>query len=348
MTTALGIKEALAQVAERRDLTADDMAAIVGAIMDGQATPAQIGGLLTALRMKGETVGEIVGAARAMRARMLPVPFVAAGPVIDVCCTGGDASRSLNISTLASFIIAGSGVAVAKHGNRALSSRAGSHDVIEALGLDPGPSPEVSVRCLQEAKLGFLFAQVHHAATRHVNGARREIGLRTMFNLLGPLTNPCGVRFHMNGIFSADRCEPMARAHALLGSERALVVNGAGGLDEMAPAGATRVAELRDGLVRLYDVTPSDFGLQPADPAGLAGGEPDFNARVLLETLEGAPHAAFRTAALMTAAAALYVVGQTKTLRDGAARAATALDSGAARAVLETLRTLSPRKAATA
>jgi anthranilate phosphoribosyltransferase len=298
--------------------------------------------------MKGETVGEIVGAARAMRARMLPVPFVAGGPVIDVCGTGGDGSRSLNISTLASFIIAGSGVTVAKHGNRALSSRAGSHDVIEALGLDPGPSPEVSVLCLTEAKLGFLFAQVHHAATRHVNGARREIGLRTMFNLLGPLTNPCGVRFHMNGVFSAERCELMARAHQLLGSERALVVNGAGGLDELAPAGPTRVAELRDGLVRLYDVTPSDFGLPAADPAGLAGGEPDFNARILLETLEGKPNAAFRNAALMTAAAALYVVGEARTLRDGAARAAVALDGGAARGVLDKLRALAPRKAASA
>src|SRR5581483_881598 len=307
--------------AERQDLSADEMTQVVGMIMDGSATAAQVGALLMGLRMKGETVEELVGAARAMRARMLPVPYLGKGPVVDVCGTGGDGSRSLNVSTLAAFIIAGAGVVVAKHGNRALSSRAGSHDVIEALGLDPGPPPEISLRCLGEARLGFLFAQVHHAATRHVNGPRREVGLRTLFNMLGPLTNPCGVRFHMNGIFAADRCDLLARAHGMLGSERALVVHGAGGLDEIAPAGATRVAELRDGEVKVSEVTPADFGLPEVDPAGLAGGDPDFNGRRLLETLDGAPHAAFRNAALMTAAAALYVVGEATTLRDGAARA---------------------------
>jgi anthranilate phosphoribosyltransferase len=342
-----GLKEALAKVSERADLSVDQMAEVVGQIMDGAATPAQIGALLVGLRMKGETVDEIVGAARAMRARMVRVPFED-GEVMDTCGTGGDGSRSVNISTLSSFIVAGAGVVVAKHGNRAQSSRSGSHDVIEALGLDPAPAPALAVRCLREAKLAFLFAPAHHAATRHVVGPRKELGLRTIFNMLGPLTNPCGARLHLNGIFSRDRCEPLARAHAQLGSTRALVVHGAGGLDEIAPAGATFVAELRDGVVRTYEVTPADFGLDETDPAGLLGGEPDFNARVLLETLTpgGGPHPAVRNAALMAAAAALYASGSAPDLRGATTRAAMALDSGAARDVLERLRELVPRKVA--
>jgi anthranilate phosphoribosyltransferase len=338
---AMGLKEALSKVTDGRDLTIDEMSDVVGLIMDGAATAAQIGGLLVGLRMKGETVEEMVGAARAMRARMLRVPFEA-GPVLDTCGTGGDGSGSVNISTLASFIVAGAGVVVAKHGNRAQSSRAGSHDVLEALGLDPAPSPELALRCLREVKLAFLFAQAHHTASRHAGGPRRELGLRTLFNMLGPLTNPCGARFHMNGIFSRERCEPLARAHALLGSERALVVNGAGGLDEIAPAGPTHVAELRDGTVRVYQVSPADFGLPEADPSGLRGGEPDFNARILVETLGGAPHLAVRNAALMAAGAGLYVSGNAPDLRAGTARATAALDSGAARDVLERLRVIVP------
>ena len=202
------IREALARVIDRHDLTADQMAEVVGEIMDGQATPAQIGGLLVALRMKGETVDEIVGAARAMRARMIGVDFSGdpTAPIIDTCGTGGDGSRSVDVSTIAAFLLACAGVVVAKHGNRAQSSRSGSHDVIESLGLDPAPSPQTAARCLREAKLAFLFAPAHHAATRHVGPPRREVGVRTIFNLLGPLTNPCGAKFHVNGIFSRERC----------------------------------------------------------------------------------------------------------------------------------------------
>ena len=338
----IGIKDALARVADGKNLGADEMSDVVGLIMDGGATPAQIGGLLIALRIKGETVDEMVGAARAMRARMVHVPF-SGGAVVDTCGTGGDGSRSVNISTLASFIVAGAGVVVAKHGNRAQSSRSGSHDVIESLGLDPAPTPELAARCLREARLAFLFAPVHHAATRHVGGPRRELGLRTLFNMLGPLTNPCGARLHMNGIFSRERCEPLARAHAALGSERAMVVHGAGALDEIAPAGATFVAELRDGAVRTYEVAPADFGLAEVDPGGLLGGEPDFNARIVLETLAGAPqHLAVRNASLMAAGAALYVAGTAPDLRTGTAQAAAVLDSGAAREVLERLRAIAP------
>ncbi|MGA7744907.1 MAG: anthranilate phosphoribosyltransferase [Polyangia bacterium] len=316
------------------------MAAVVGSIMDGQATPAQVGGLLTALRMKGETVDEVVGAALAMRQRMLRVPADEPA-LLDTCGTGGDGSGTVNISTLASFIVAACGVKVAKHGNRALSSRSGSHDVIEAMGIDPAPAPETVLHCIQQAGLGFMFAPNFHAATRHVAGPRRELGFRTLFNLLGPLTNPAGARYHMNGVFAAERCEFMARAHAQLGSLRALVVHGAGGVDEIAPAGATQVAELRDGTVRCYEVRPADFDLPEQDPAGLAGGDAATNAHLLQAALAGAP-GAIRVAALMAAAASLYVVGAAPDLRAGARLAAAALDNGGARAVVEQLRRLSP------
>ena len=336
----LGIREALAQVVAGRSLSVADMSAVVGCMMDGQATPAQMGGLLTALRMKGETVDEVVGAASAMRQRMARVS--SDEPVLlDTCGTGGDGSGTVNISTLASFIVAACGVKVAKHGNRALSSRSGSHDVIEAMGIDPAPAPETAQRCLAEAGLCFMFAPVFHAATRHVAGPRRELGFRTLFNLLGPLTNPAGARYHVNGVFVAERCEFMARAHAQLGSLRALVVHGAGGLDEIAPAGATQVAELRDGEVRCYEIRSADFDLPEQDPAGLAGGDAPTNARFLEVALAGAP-GAIRVAALLAAAAGLYVVGAAPDLRAGARQAAAALDNGGARAVVDHLRRLSP------
>jgi anthranilate phosphoribosyltransferase len=339
--SAPDLRSALAKVIDRRDLSSDEMAAVVGQIMDGQATQAQIGGLLVAMRMKGETVDEIVGAARAMRARMVGVDFTCE-TMVDTCGTGGDGSRSINVSTVAAFIVAGAGVVVAKHGNRAQSSQSGSHDVIEALGLTPAPGPALAALCLREAKLAFLFAPAHHAATKHVAGPRKEVGVRTFFNLLGPLTNPCGVRFHVNGIFSRDRCELLARAHGALGSRRALVVHGAGGLDEFAPAGATFVAELRDGAVRTYELRPGDFGLEESDPAGLAGGTPADNARLALELLRGGGPEAARNASLMTAAAALYVSGAALDLPTATATARAALADGAALAVLETLRRIAP------
>jgi len=339
-----GIKDAIARVTSREDLLTEEMAAVIGEIMDGQATAAQIGGLLTALRSKGESVSEVVGAARAMRARMVPVLFEAPS-LVDTCGTGGDGSGSVNVSTLAALIVAGCGVPVAKHGNRALSSRSGSHDVIEALGLDPAPSAELAVRCLREVGLAFLYAPTFHAATRYAAGPRKELGIRTVFNLLGPLTNPARARFAVNGIFARDRCELLARAHQMLGSERVMVVHGQGGLDEIAPSGSTFVAELRDGEVRTYEVTPRDFGLPPTDPSGLRGGDPALNARVLLEVLAGAPGPA-RNVALMTAAAALVVTGQVTELAAGAARAARAVDDGSAQRVLERLRELAPNRAA--
>jgi len=334
--TGLSIREALARLIEGKGLSAAEMAGVVGQIMDGAATPAQVGALLAGMRMKGETVDEAVGAAQAMRQRMVRVDTD--HPVLLDCCgTGGDSSGSVNVSTLAAFILAACGVKVAKHGNRALSSRSGSHDVLEALGIDPAPGPELARKCLDEVGICFLFAPVYHAATKNVAAPRREVGFRTIFNLLGPMTNPAGVRYHVNGVFAADRCEFLARAHASMGAQRALVVHGAGGLDEFAPAGATQVTELDRGKVRTYPVTPADFGLPEADPAGLRGGEPAVNASMLLTTLKGEPGAS-RVAALMTAAAGLVVVGKAPSLRDGAAMAADALDSGRTLAVLERVR----------
>jgi anthranilate phosphoribosyltransferase len=334
------IKDAIARVCERQDLSAEQMTAVVGQIMDGEATPAQIGGLLTALRLKGESVGEIVGAAQAMRARMIPIAF-SAPVMVDTCGTGGDGSGSVNVSTLAAVIVAACGVTVPKHGNRALSSRSGSHDVIEALGLDPAPSPELAVRCLREVGLAFLFAPTYHAATRHAAAPRRELGIRTAFNLLGPLTNPAGTRFSVNGVFARERCELLAQAHHLLGSDRVMVVHGEGGLDEIAPSGPTFVAELRGGVVRTYEVSPGDFGLRETDPAGLRGGDPQLNARIFTEALETAP-GPVRNVALMTAAAALVVTGLVSDFAAGAARAAAAIDNGDALRLLGRLRQMAP------
>lgn len=341
MGEALSVRDALARVVGGQNLSAAEMAGVVGALIDGEATPAQLGAFLTAMRMKGETVDEVVGAAEAMRARMQRVAFEA--PVVmDTCGTGGDGSQSVNVSTLAAFIVAACGVPVAKHGNRALSSRSGSHDVIEALGLDPAPSPAVAQACLREAGLAFLFAPLYHAATKTVAAARRELGFRTLFNLLGPLTNPAGARHHVNGVFAEDRVRFLAEAHLRLGAIRALVIHGAGGLDEVATAGATQVAEVKDGAVRVYEVRPSDFGLPEEDPSGLRGGLPEENARLLRETLEGA-RGAPRAAAILSAAAALYVAGKADGLAPAAKLAAAALDGGGALRVLQKLKTLAPR-----
>jgi anthranilate phosphoribosyltransferase len=338
----LSVREALGIVVQGKDLSASDMTAVVGQIMDGAASPAQVGALLTALRMKGETVDEVVGAAQAMRQRMLRLETDL--PVLlDNCGTGGDGSGSVNVSTLAALILAACGVKVAKHGNRALSSRSGSHDVLEALGVDPAPGPALARRCLTEIGLCFMFAPVYHAATKNVAGPRREVGFRTLFNLLGPMTNPAGARYHVNGVFARERCEFLARAHGQMGSRRAMVVHGSGGLDEFAPMGPTFVAELVDGKLRSYEVSPADFGLPEASLEGLKGGEPALNAGMLMDALHGKAGAS-RVAALMTAAAGLVVTGGAPDLREGATLAAAALDSGKAMAVLERLRAIAPEK----
>jgi anthranilate phosphoribosyltransferase len=331
---------AIARALERRDLSADDMAAVVGRIMDGGATQAQIGAFLVALRAKGESVDEVVGAATAMRARAAKLR-VPAGVVVDTCGTGGDGRSTINVSTIAALVVAAAGVRVAKHGNRAQSSRSGSADVLEALGVDVSAPVEVVERCLVEVGIGFLFAPAFHGATKHVQGPRRELGVRTVFNLLGPLTNPAGARHQLIGVYDGALVEPMAHALGRLGSEHALVVHG-DGLDEIAPRGATEVAELRHGEVKRYKLTPRDFGLDEHDPAGLAGGDARENADKARAILDGAPGAG-RAAVVMSTAGALYAANHSG-LRDGARLAEHTIDSGAARELLNRLVECSRRR----
>jgi anthranilate phosphoribosyltransferase len=332
---------AIARACARQDLGADEMAAAVGRIMDGEATPAQIGALLVALRMKGETIDEVVGAATAMRARAqtLRVP---AGVVVDTCGTGGDGRGTINVSTIAALVVAAAGVRVAKHGNRAQSSRSGSADVLEALGVDVAAPVDVVERCLDEVGIGFLFAPAFHGATRHVAAARKELGVRTIFNLLGPLTNPAGARHQLIGVYDGALVEPLARALGRLGSERALVVHG-DGMDEFSTDGTTEVAELDGGQVRRFTLTPSDFGLAAEDPAGLAGGDAAFNAAAA-RTILGGARGAGRSAVVMSAAGALWAAGR-GTLAEGARLAEQLLDDGSAATLLERLGECSRRRA---
>ncbi len=336
------IKAALAQVIAGRELGFDDTAAVFGAIMDGAATPAQIGGLLVALRMKGETADELAGAATAMRARAAPLAVPDPARAVDTCGTGGDGLGMVNVSTLGAIVAAGAGAVVAKHGNRAVSSKAGSADVLEALGVVIDAAPAAVEACLARAGIGFAFAPVFHAATRHAAGPRRELGTRTLFNLLGPLTNPARVAHQVVGVFDKAWCAPMARALGRLGAERAFVVHGDGGVDELAVNGMTWVAEWTGHGVREYAMVPADFGLAGGDPRELAGGDAAANAQILWRVLTGAdavdrgmPTRAVRKAALMTAALALVAIGQATSPKDGAAQAAAALDAGRAAAALE-------------
>ena len=285
MTVAIvrGIQRALAE----EDLSRTEMAEIIGQIMDGQATAAQIGGFLVALRAKGEAVEELVGAASAMRSRALPLRCPDAARSIDTCGTGGDGAGTVNISTLAAMLIAACGGVVAKHGNRALSSKCGSADVLEALGVAADTEAAVVERCMKVAGIGFAFAPRFHAATRHVGGPRKELGTRTIFNLLGPLTNPANVAHQVVGVYDRTWCHHVAAALGALGLRRAAAVHGAGNLDEIAVHGETFVALWDDGMVRELVITPRTFGIDEVDPAGLAGGDATFNAGVLRKVLAG-------------------------------------------------------------
>lgn len=333
------LKAAIARLALGGDLGREAMAEVVGAIMDGQATPAQIGGLLMTLRMKGETADELAGAAAAMRARATPLAVPDAARAVDTCGTGGDGSGTVNVSTLAAIIAAGAGAVVVKHGNRALSSRSGSADVLEQLGVVIDAAPATVEACLRGAGIGFAFAPTFHAATRHAAGPRRELGTRTIFNLLGPMTNPGRVAHQVVGVYDRRWCAPVARALGALGSRHVFVVHGDGGIDELAVRGATWVAEGKGGAVHEYAMVPGDFGLPVSDPAELAGGDPAHNAGVLLQVLAradaGLPTRAVRHAALMTAALALVACGLAATPPEGAALARAALDDGRAMRALE-------------
>jgi anthranilate phosphoribosyltransferase len=329
------MKAILARLANGERLAESEAEAAFGMIMAGEATPAQIAGLLMAMRVRGETVPEMTGAVRAMRARMIAVE--APPDAMDIVGTGGDAAGTLNISTAAALVTAGAGVKVAKHGNRALSSKSGAADALSALGIPVMETPlEALPRILAEAGMCFLMAPRHHAALRHAAGPRMELGTRTIFNLLGPLANPARVKRQMTGAFAPQWLRPMAETLARLGTERAWLVHGMG-LDELTLAGPSQVVELKDGTIRDFEVTPEEAGLDRAPAEALKGGDPAENAAALLSLLEGA-NGAYRDCVLLNAAAALVVAGRAATLREGVALAARSIDSGAALAVLNRLR----------
>jgi anthranilate phosphoribosyltransferase len=332
------LKATIARVAAGEKLSREEAEQAFTVIMSGEATPVQIGAFLTALRLRGETVDEISGAVATMRAKMIPVE--APDGAIDVVGTGGDASGSYNISTASAFVVAGAGVPVAKHGNRALSSKSGAADTLKALGVNIELPPDRIAVCIRDAGIGFMFAPLHHAAMKHVGPARAELGFRTVFNLIGPLSNPAGVKRYLLGVFSPDWVEPLANVLAGLGAERAWVVHGAGGLDEISPAGETKVAALDNGTVTLFTIVPGDAGLTPSPAEAIKGGDAAHNAEALRRVLEGAA-GAYRDTVLLNAGAALVVAGGASDLAEGVALAMETIDTGKARERLDRLVALS-------
>ena len=327
-------KALIAKVATGAALTREESANAFDRMMSGEATPSQMGGLLMALRVRGETVEEITGAVSTMRAKMLPVK--APKDAVDVVGTGGDASGSYNISTCAAFIVVGAGVPVAKHGNRALSSRSGAADVLGALGVRVDLAPEAISGCINDAGIGFMFAPMHHPAMKNVGPTRVELGTRTIFNLLGPLSNPAGVKKQMVGVFSKQWVEPIAQVLKNLGTERAYVVHGSDGLDEITTSGPTSVAALENGKVRTFEITPEEVGLSKAKPDLLRGGDAEENATALKAVLEG-KKGPYRDVAVFNAAAALVVAGVADDLKGGVALAQKSIDSGEAKGRLDRL-----------
>jgi anthranilate phosphoribosyltransferase len=321
-------------VAAGERLTVDEARTAFDIMMSGDATPSQMGGLLVGMRVRGETVDEITGGAMTMRAKAISIEAPAGA--IDTCGTGGDAKGTWNVSTATSFVVAGCGVPVAKHGNRALSSKTGAADVLVALGVDIDCDFALIGKSLREANIGFLMAPRHHGAMRHVGPTRVELGTRTIFNLLGPLSNPANTKRQLIGVFDKQWIATMAEVLGNLGSERVWVVHGADGMDELTTTGITYVAELNQGSVREFEVTPEDAGLARAQPADLLGADPATNARALTAVLDG-ESGPFRDIVLLNTAAALVVAGKADSLKDGAAMAADAIDSGAARGRLRQL-----------
>ena len=328
------LKSIIGKVATGASLSREEAASAFDAMMSGEATPSQMGGLLMALRVRGETVDEITGAVSAMRSKMLTVD--APADAVDIVGTGGDGSGSVNVSTCAAFIVSGTGLPVAKHGNRALSSRSGAADVLASLGVKIDLRPEQVGRCVRECGIGFMFAPAHHPAMKNVGPTRVELATRTIFNLLGPLSNPAGVKRQMVGVFSRQWVQPLAQVLRNLGSESAWVVHGSDGLDEITLTGPTFVSALQNGEIRNFEVTPEDAGLPRCEPGALKGGDADANAIALQSVLSGKP-SPYRDVALMNAAAALVVAGRAKDLREGVAIGAKSLDSGAANARLKHL-----------
>ena len=321
-------------IAATRPLTRAEAVTAFDALFEGQGTPAQMGGFLMALRTRGETVDEYAAAASVMRAKCNPVR--APEGAIDIVGTGGDGKGTLNISTAAAFVVAGAGVIVAKHGNRNLSSKSGAADALTELGLNVMVGPEVVERCLAEAGIGFMMAPVHHPAIRHVMPVRAELGTRTIFNILGPLTNPAGVKRQLTGAFSAALIRPMAETLLALGSEKAWLVHGSDGTDEISISGTTSVSAVEGGAVRDFTLHPEEAGLSPHPFEDILGGTPAENAAAFRALLNGAK-GAYRDAVLLNAAAALVVADRVQTLREGVDLARASIDSGAARAKIEAL-----------
>ena len=335
------IREAISRVIERKDLDEEQMVGVMNEIMSGEATPAQIGSFITALRMKGETIEEISGAAMVMREKATRIATGVAvdeGEIlVDTCGTGGDSSGTFNVSTTTAFVVAAAGIPVAKHGNRSVSSKCGSADVLEALGVNLDLTPEQVGACVKEVGIGFLFAPMLHGAMKHAIGPRREIGVRTIFNVLGPLTNPAGANVQLLGVYSPDLCEKLASVLERLGSSRALVVCGAGNVDEFTVTGDTKVAELNNGKIRTYTVRPEDAGLRRSRLVDLKGGEtPEESAAILRDVLDGA-EGPKRDMLLLNSGAALYATAKAPGLKTGVELAAQIIDSGAALAKLEAL-----------
>lgn len=324
------LKTFIAKAASGTPLLFDEAQSAFDIMMSGRATPSQIGGFLMALRVRGETVPEIAGAVASMRSRMVPV--VAPEGAMDIVGTGGDQSGSYNVSSCTAFVVAGAGVPVAKHGNRALSSRSGAADALAALGVNIEANADTIAACIADAGLGFMFAPMHHSAMRHVGPSRVELGTRTIFNLLGPLSNPASVKRQLVGVYAREWVEPLAQVLKELGSESAWVVYG-DGLDEITNAGITHVAALENGTIRTFELTPEEVGLRRADPAELKGGEAAENAEALLDVLKGKP-GAYRDIVLMNSGASLVIAGKAKDINEGIAMATTSIDSGAALQVL--------------
>jgi len=344
--TAFSLVPLLAKVVEGEDLTATEAARAFGHIVSGLESPVRTGGLLAALQTKGLAPSEVAGGVEALRGAMIPVESPDPGALVDTCGTGGGNVSTFNISTASALVVAAAGVPVAKHGNRSFTSKCGSADVLEALGVAVDLTPEGMSRVLDEAGIVFMFAPLLHPAMRHVVPVRRDLGITTIMNLLGPLTNPARARRQVVGVADPAFIDLVVRALMELGHDRALVVHGEPGLDELSPCGPTRVAELRDGRVSGYEVTPEELGLDPVAPEALAGGEPEENAAVVRAVLTGEEGGAARTAVLINAAAAFQVAGRTDSLADGVAAAAESIDSRAAAAALDRLIRASRRAAA--
>ncbi len=328
------LKRFIATVAAGRSLSEAEAGEAFEIIMSGNATPSQMGGFLMALRVRGETVDEITAAARVMRAKAVHVK--APADAVDTCGTGGDGTGTFNVSTGAALVVAACGVPVAKHGNRALSSRSGSADVLARLGVNLDCDMALVEESIREIGVGFMMAPRHHAATRHVAPTRVELGTRTIFNLLGPISNPAGARRQLIGVYAREWVRPLAEVLQRLGSERVWVVHGSDGSDELTTTGPSHVAELRDGRIRTFDITPEEAGLPRAQPAALRGGDPEANAEAMRAMLKGAP-GAFRDIVLYSAAAVLLIAERAASLHDGVRIASEAIDSGASFRILERL-----------